>query len=586
MSSFLRKFSFMLSLLLATSLEAQERSSPAFSIAACRTIYSTWDAQSEALKIRGESAPGPSAEEQHSLERLAGRCLQALQNDLESIEKTENWWEQRPTEAQRVEARVADLQESLGRARPQWHDETTLHGEAIGAPVDYRSPGDYLRDAGLVSKKWFDLARRFAPVLEGRILRMRRVAGLAVDTRDCRSLWLMASAGKRRESDDSPPPQPSLNDKPRIGFCLRALQNDLETLDKHLRSLPTQPKSIKVGDVKTWDEPTLQGAAIGSVQSVEVDIDKYLVDGYLVHKYKRWIEIEREVAPGLKDAVESVMSFRGLRDLFSLLLTTDMVLLDMRDDGDDIFVSEDAKAKTFPTAVLFIESDHFLAEEFRPAHLSFGGQIAALPVLNLLNQQPPEGSTLPADEAERIYPTFQQALVWDLKALAHSAFKRFEVSLGGFLGQSILLDDKSLIERDKDFVGIPLENGTGRAEIFKGFFVELRAYDLDFNIIHGEHSYLNPRFSIAYGHRWNDRFVPETGSSIPSDSWKESRVFRFRWNIRNSLASRDKYQGPLLVTFSFGVEREWWPGNAGLPTITSVFFSGDFDLKKIIKGKD
>jgi hypothetical protein len=161
-----------------------------------------------------------------------------------------------------------------------------------------------------------------------------------------------------------------------------------------------------------------------------------------------------------------------------------------------------------------------------------------------------------------------------------------EVSALGFLGQSILLDDKSLVERGEDFVGVPVENQAGRAEIFRGWLVEARAFDLGLDVIHGESSYLNPRFSIAFGERWNERFVPPEGLGIPDDRWKKSRLFRFRWNIRSTIASRDRYEKPLLVTFSFGLEREWWPGNRALPSITTLFFSGDFDLNKIIKSKE
>jgi hypothetical protein len=578
----MQALSLIWSLILAASPQAQEDFSSSLFIDDCRKTFSTWNEQAEALKVNQQTDPGPSAEKLNLLEHRAGRCLEALENDLGSIEKTENWRERVSTEAQGVEVRVADLKASLGKAEPQWDDKISLKGNAIGAPVDFRAPGDYLLDAAAVSKTWSTLVARYAPVIDELILRMKRHAGLAVDTRECRSLWLLARSTKPAKNGDAPP-SPLPQDQQRIGFCLQALMNDLETLDKHLRSLATPPRSVKAADVKGWSEPTLQGEAIGSVQSVEVDIDKYLVDAYLVHQYKTWREIEMKVAPGLKGIVESVMSFRGLRDLFSLLLSADMAFLDMGNDGDDVFVTEDAKAKTFPTFELSMESDHFLAEQSPVAHVSFGGGIAALPALNLLNEQPAEGSTTAADTTEPIYPTFQQALVWDLNALGQTTFKRFELSYGVFVGQSILLDDKSLVERDEDFVGVPLENGSGRAATFKGFLVEMRVYDLDWNIIHGEHSYLNPRFSIAYGQRWNDRFVAE---GEDSRDWRKSNFFRFRWNIRNSLVSRDKFQGPLLVTFSFGVEREWWPGDTGLPTITTVFFSGDFDLKKVIKSKE
>jgi hypothetical protein len=409
--------------------------------------------------------------------------------------------------------------------------------------------------------------------------------GLVVDVRECRALWLL------RNNDSSVAlSETNLPPATRIGFCVEALRNDLEVLDKYLRSLPTQPRNVKATDIASWVEPTFHGAAIGSVQSIEIEIDKYLIDSHLVNESKNtiWLAAKRRLAPGLGDIIHSVMSLRGLRELISFLFTTEAALLDMRRDGDtSVFVPEDAKAKTFPTASLLIESDHFGAERSPYAHASFGGTLAALPVVNLLKQEPSDEETSNADANDAIFPTFQQAFVWDLIGRFHSnPWGRLEVSGSGFLGQSILLDDKSLVERDTDFVGIPLNNETGRAEDFWGWMAEARVFDLDLEIIHGEHSYLNPRFSIGFGQRWNNRLVPETGSSVPHDQWKRSNLFRFRWNIRNSLVSRDKFQKPLLVTFSFGVEREWWPNNTGLPSVTAIFFSGDFDINKIIKKKE
>ncbi len=569
------------------------------SLERCRNVYATWETEVAAAKALSLVDLVSGATRLNSLQRKAGDCLLALQNDLEAVEETDAWWKPTeathdgvPTTAKTVQQRVLEVEKNLLQgATPEWNKKPSLGGWAIGSSVDYKRPREYLEDAGAVSKKWSELAPKFAPVLEGLVSRMKPHVGLAVDTRDCRALWLLESA------DTNEAQRMELPAGSRIGFCLQALMNDLDTLERHLRTLTTQPKNITVTDIKDWREPTLHGAAIGSVQSVEIDIDKYLIDSHLVHKsnMETWRTAENEAAPGLGDTVHSVMSFRGLRELVSLLFTAEMALLDMRSDGDrSVFASQDTKAKPFPTATLLLESDHFGAERSPWAHFSFGGQLSALPAINLLNRQPTDstppdnGGQLPAsgeiNSGDAIYPTFQQAFVWDLNARVHSRLSdRLEVSGVGFLGQSVLLDDKSLIERDEDFVGVPLDNETGRAEIFKGWLVEARTFDLGLDIIHGEHSYLNPRFSIAYGERWNDRLVPEVGSPIPKDKWMKSRLFRFRWNIRNTLASRDKFQKPLLVTFSFGVEREWWPDNTGLPTITALYFSGDFDLTKIIK---
>jgi hypothetical protein len=601
------KRSLLLVVLLFSAQVRAQTLTPDDLLEKCRKLYSTWETNVATAKGIATADPVDGARRLDALERNAGECLEALQNDLTAVETTRQWWEPvapvairgketKKTAARTVQQRDSEMEKSLQGANPSWKQGATLLGSAIGTPVDYKRPSDYLRDSGTVAKKWSELAKRFAPVLQNLVTRMKPRVGLAIDTRDCRALWLTKDDAEPLEQDKVLPAET------RIGFCLQALRNDLETLEKHLRSLKTQPKNVKQDDIKDWGEPSLHGAAIGSVQSVDVDIDKYLVDGQLVHESRNgtWSRVQHAVAPGLGDVVHSIMSFRGLRELLSTLLTGEVALLDMRRDGASVFAQEDTKGKTLPTASLLIESEHFGAETSPYFHFSFGGQLAALPTLNLLKQSSTEEAT-PSDSAsaepstsseaveteEKFYPTFQQGLVWDLNGSLHSApWGRLEVSGGVFLGQTILLDDKSLIERDKSFVGVSLTNGTGRAEIFKGWFIQARTYDLDLNIIHGEHSYLNPRFSIAYGERWNDRLVPETGSDTPASQWKKSRLFRFRWNIRNSLASRDKFQKPLLVTFSFGIEREWWPGNAGLPTVTTVFFSGDFDLRKIIKQKE
>lgn len=277
-------------------------------------------------------------------------------------------------------------------------------------------------------------------------------------------------------------------------------------------------------------------------------------------------------------ALKQVLSKRGLLEPFAAVFNGALALA--ATGNSSVRSAQDAIQPQFRGTIDW-ESEHFAGDNgwSKYAHFSFGGTFGYAPIMLLTDLQKND-----AAQPGPPRPLFQQGLVWDITPRLNTrAFDEGEFSIFGRFGQSWYTSEVTSFKAGDDtIVATVTNNNVNRAATFWETGAEFRIFNKPLHIIHGEKSYITPKFSVSGGFRDDTRF--KRAGEISDYDTPESRTFvRFLVTLDKVLFPKTQDQPQSFFSASFGVDYERPLDDDRVPAATRLLFKSDFDLFKLFQ---
>lgn len=276
--------------------------------------------------------------------------------------------------------------------------------------------------------------------------------------------------------------------------------------------------------------------------------------------------------------LKTTLNKRGLLEPFAAVFNGALALA--ATGNSSVRSAQDAIQPQFRGTIDW-ESEHFAGDTGRSkyAHFSFGGTFGYAPIM-LLSDIQKNG----AAQAGSPRPLFQQGLVWDITPRLNTrAFDEGEFSIFGRFGQTWYTSEVTSFKAGDDtIVATVIDNSVNRAATFWETGAEFRIFNKPLRIIHGEKSYITPKFAVSGGFRDDTRFK-RTGEISLYDTPENRTFVRFLVTLDKVLFPKSQDQPESFFSASFGVDYERPLDEERVPAATRLLFKSDFDLFKLFQ---